>query len=326
MKWQAYLNENEDRFVEELLAFIRIPSVSALPEHAGDMQHVAEWVAARLQAAGVENTAVMPTEGHPAVYGDWLHAGEGKPTILLYGHMDVQPADPLDLWDSPPFEPVIKDDRIYARGASDDKGGMITPILAVEALLQTEGRLPVNVKFCFEGEEEIGSAHMDSFLAEHKEKFACDLVLTADGLLWDEDRPMLLLGLRGLCALDIHVKGPESDLHSGLHGGVLHNPIEALSRIVTSLRAPDGKIAVAGFYDDVVEMSDSVRAEIAGVPRDDEQYRRDLGIPEFFGEPGYTTRERNWIRPTLELNGIWGGFQGEGTKTVIPSEAHAKIT
>lgn len=326
MKWQAYINENEDRFVEELLAFIRIPSVSALPEHAGDMQHVAEWVAARLQAAGVENTAVMPTEGHPAVYGDWLHAGEDKPTILLYGHMDVQPVDPLDLWDSPPFEPVIKDDRIYARGASDDKGGMITPILAVEALLQTEGRLPVNVKFCFEGEEEIGSAHMDSFLAEHKEKFACDLVLTADGLLWDEDRPMLLLGLRGLCALDIHVKGPHSDLHSGLHGGVLHNPIEALSRIVTSLRAPDGKIAVAGFYDDVVEMSDSVRAEIAGVPRDDEQYRRDLGIPEFFGEPGYTTQERNWIRPTLELNGIWGGFQGEGTKTVIPSEAHAKIT
>jgi acetylornithine deacetylase/succinyl-diaminopimelate desuccinylase-like protein len=186
--------------------------------------------------------------------------------------------------------------------------------------------LPVNVKFCFEGEEEIGSPSMDRFLAENKELFACDLVLTADGLLWDADRPMLLLGLKGLCALEIHVKGPDSDLHSGLHGGVLHNPIEALSRIITSLRAPDGKIAIAGFYDDVVELRDAQRTEIASVPHDDEQYRQELGIPAFFGEPSYTTQERNWIRPTLELNGIWGGFQGEGTKTVIPSEAHAKIT
>jgi acetylornithine deacetylase/succinyl-diaminopimelate desuccinylase-like protein len=203
---------------------------------------------------------------------------------------------------------------------------MITPILAVEALLQTEGRLPVNVKFCFEGQEEIGSPQMDSFLAAHKDKFACDLVLSADGLLWNPDRPMLVLGLKGLCALEIHVKGPAGDLHSGLHGGVLHNPIDALCQIVDSLRAPDGKIAVAGFYDDVVELSDASRAEIAAVPRDDEQYRQELGIPAFFGEPGYTTQERNWIRPTLELNGIWGGFQGAGTKTVIPSEAHAKIT
>jgi len=324
--WQAYLNENEGRFLEELLELIRIPSISALPEHAGDVHRAAEWVRSRLQAAGVENTAVMPTGGHPAVYGDWLHAGADKPTILLYGHFDVQPVDPLDLWTAPPFEPLVRDDRIYARGASDDKGGMITPILAVEALLQTEGRLPVNVKFCFEGQEEIGSPQMDSFLAAHKDKFACDLVLSADGLLWNPDRPMLVLGLKGLCALEIHVKGPASDLHSGLHGGVLHNPIEALCEIVDSLRAPDGKIAVAGFYDDVVKLSDDLRAEIAGVPRDDQQYRQELGIPAFFGEPGYSTQERNWIRPTLELNGIWGGFQGAGTKTVIPSEAHAKIT
>lgn len=324
--WQAYLTENEDRFVDELLELIRIPSISALPEHAGDMHTAAEWVAGRLQAAGAENVAVMATGGHPAVYGDWLHAGADKPTILLYGHYDVQPVDPLDLWELPPFEPAIREDRIYARGASDDKGGMITPILAVETLLKTEGRLPVNVKFCFEGQEEIGSPQMDGFLAEHKELFACDLVLSADGLLWDADRPMLLLGLKGLCALEIHVKGPNSDLHSGLHGGVLHNPIEALCQIVDSLRTSDGKIAVSGFYDGVVELNDSLRAEIASVPRDDEQYRQELGIPAFFGEPGYTTQERNWIRPTLELNGIWGGFQGEGTKTVIPSEAHAKIT
>jgi len=324
--WKDYLIENEDRFLEELLELIRIPSVSALPEHSGDLHRAAEWVAARLQMAGVENVAVMPTGGHPAVYGDWLHAGSDKPTILLYGHMDVQPADPLDLWESPPFEPVIRDDRIYARGASDDKGGLITPILAVEALLHTEGQLPVNVKFCFEGEEEIGSPSMDRFLEKNKELFACDLVLTADGLLWDADRPMLLLGLKGLCALEIQVTGPNSDLHSGLHGGVMHNPIEALSKIVASLRAPDGKIAVEGFYDDVVDLSEAQRAELASVPRDDEQYRKELGIPEFFGEPGYTTQERNWIRPTLELNGIWGGFQGAGTKTVIPSEAHAKIT
>jgi len=324
--WQTYLKEHESRFVDELLELIRIPSVSALPEHAGDMQRAAEWVAARLRAAGVENTAVMPTGGHPAVYGDWLHAGPEAPTILLYGHYDVQPADPLDLWEAPPFQPAIRDDRIYARGASDDKGGMITPILAVEALLQTEGRLPVNVKFCFEGQEEIGSPQMDGFLAEHKDRFACDLVLSADGLLWDADRPMLLVGLKGLCGLEIQVKGPNSDLHSGLHGGVLHNPIEALCEIVSSLRTPDGKIAVAGFYEDVVEPGEALRAEISRVPLDEEKYLQELGVPKFFGEPGYTTQERNWLRPTLELNGIWGGFQGEGTKTVIPSEAHAKIT
>jgi acetylornithine deacetylase/succinyl-diaminopimelate desuccinylase-like protein len=321
--WNDYLTNNYDRFLAELLDFIRIPSVSALPEHAADVQKAAEWVANRLTAAGAEHVEIMPTGGHPVVYGDWLHASDDKPTILLYGHFDVQPPDPLDLWETPAFEPTIRDGRIYARGASDDKGGMITPILAVEALLQSEGELPVNVKFCFEGQEEIGSPQLNNFLAQHKEKFACDLVLSADGLLWGADQPMLVLGLKGLCALEIHVKGAKGDLHSGLHGGVLHNPIEALSKIIASLRTADGKIAVAGFYDDVVELSDDARAEIAKVPRNEEEYRQELGIPEFFGEPGYTTQERNWIRPTLELNGIWGGFQGAGSKTVIPSEAHA---
>ncbi|MCB8943843.1 MAG: dipeptidase [Ardenticatenaceae bacterium] len=324
--YNDYLTENYDRFLQELLDFIRIPSVSALPEYAAEVQRAAAWVAARLTAAGAEHVEVMPTGGHPVVYGDWLHAGSDKPTILLYGHFDVQPADPLDLWETPAFEPTIRNGRIYARGASDDKGGMITPILAIEALLQTEGQLPVNVKFCFEGQEEIGSPQLDDFLATHKEKFAADLVLSSDGLLWAADQPMLVLGLKGLAALEIHVKAAKGDLHSGLHGGVLHNPIEALSKIIASLRTADGKIAVAGFYDDVVELSPEARAEIAKVPRDDEEYRQELGIPEFFGEPGYTTQERNWIRPTLELNGIWGGFSGAGTKTVIPSEARAKIT
>lgn len=326
MNWNDYLDQNYDRFLDELLDLIRIPSVSALPDHAADVQLAAEWVAERLESAGGEHVVIMPTGGHPVVYGDWLHAGSGKPTILLYGHFDVQPTDPVDLWKTPPFEPTIRNNRIYARGASDDKGGMITPILAVEALLRTEGKLPVNVKFCFEGQEEIGSPQLDGFLAEHQEKFACDLVLSADGLLHAADQPMLVLGLKGLCALEIHVTGPKVDLHSGLHGGVLQNPIEALGHIVASLRRPDGRIAVADFYDDVVELSPEARAEISKVPRDEETYRQELGISEFFGEPGYTTQERNWIRPTLELNGIWGGFQGKGTKTVIPSKAHAKIT
>lgn len=326
MSWESYLDSQYDRFLGELLDFIRIPSVSALPEHAADVERAAEWVAARLTAAGVEHVAVMATGGHPAVYGDWLHAGDGKPTILIYGHFDVQPADPLDLWETPAFEPTIRDGRIYARGASDDKGGMITPILATEALLQSEGQLPVNVKFCFEGQEEIGSPQMEAFVKEHAELLACDLILTADGLLYEGDKPMVLLGLKGLASLQIDVVGPKSDLHSGLHGGVLHNPIEALSQIVASLRHADGTIAVAGFYDDVVELPAEARAAINGIPHDVEAYQAQLGIPEFFGEPGYNTRERNWIRPTLELNGIWGGFQGDGAKTVIPSEAHAKIT
>ncbi len=326
MSWETYLVENYDRFLGELLDFIRIPSVSALPEHAADVERAAVWVAERLTAAGAEHAEVMPTGGHPAVYADWLHAGADKPTILIYGHFDVQPADPLELWQTPAFEPTIRDGRIYARGASDDKGGMITPILALEALLKTEGQLPVNVKFCFEGQEEIGSPQMGGFIEKHAEKLACDLVLTSDGLLWSGDQPMILLGLKGLTGLQINVTGPKGDVHSGLHGGVLHNPIEALSKIVASLRHPDGKIAVEGFYDDVVELSTEARAAINEVPHSDEAYMDELGVPELFGEPGYNTRERNWIRPTLELNGIWGGFQGEGTKTVIPSAAHAKIT
>lgn len=324
--WKEYVSSQKEQHLEDLKALVRIPSISALPEHSGDVVKAAEWVAQRLVQAGAENCAILPTSGHPAVYADWLHAGDDQPTLLIYGHFDVQPVDPLELWDTPPFDPQVRDGRLYGRGASDDKGSMLTPILAVEALLKTEGRLPVNVKFCFEGEEEIGSPDMDAFLAAEKERFACDLVINADGGLWDEDRGSILLGLRGLCDIEIKVTGPKSDLHSGLHGGVMNNPIEALANIIASLRHADGTIAVDGFYDEVVELTVAQREAINQIPRDDGKLKSELGITDFFGEPGYNNRERAWIRPTLELNGIWGGFQGKGTKTVIPSVAHAKIT
>ena len=324
--WQQYLDDNHDRFLNEYFDLVRIPSVSALPSHAADVEKAAGWTADRLKAAGVENVEIMPTGGHPVVYGDWLHAA-GKPTLMIYGHFDVQPIDPIELWDTPPFEPTLKEDgRIYARGASDDKGGMVTPIFAVEALLQTTGELPCNVKFCFEGQEEIGSPQLPAFMAQHKEKFACDLVASADGLQWSETEPMLVVALKGLCSIEITVRGPSSDLHSGLHGGVIQNPLEALSNIIASLRTADGKIAVDGFFDNVVDLTADDRVKIAEVPFDAQAYKDQLGVDDFYGEPGYTTRERNWARPTLEINGMWGGFQGDGTKTVIPSEAHAKIT
>lgn len=324
--WAQYLDENFDRHLKMLADFVAIPSVSALPEHSDDVLAAAHWVADRLKAIGIENTAVMPTGGHPVVYGDWLHAAESAPTILIYGHFDVQPVDPLPHWSTPPFEATVRDGRMYGRGASDDKGGLMTPLMAVEALLRSEGALPVNVKFCFEGQEEIGSPQMGGFLNEHAELFAADLVLSSDGLMWRADQPMIVLGYKGLVGLEITVRGPDADLHSGLHGGVMQNPIEALARLITTLRDIDGRIAVEGFYDDVHEFSEDERAALVDVEFHEEEYRQQLGIGQFFGEPGYTTLERNWIRPTLELNGVWGGFQGEGSKTVIPSDAHAKIT
>ncbi len=324
-KWETYLEENKARFQEELLDFLRIPSISALPEHADDVQRAAEWVASRLSLAGIENVQILPTGGHPVVYGDWLHAPD-KPTILIYGHFDVQPVDPLNLWTHPPFEPTIIDDRIYARGASDDKGNMLVPILAVEALLKGEGALPVNIKFCFEGQEEIGSPQLPDFMPRHTDLFACDLAVSADGSQWSETEPSILLSLRGICGLQIDFKGAKTDLHSGMYGGAIQNPIHALVQLLDTMHSPEGKILVDGFYDDVIDFSEAERAEVARVPFDQAEYLETLGLNEVFGEPGYTTRERAWIRPTLEVNGIWGGFQGAGIKTVLPNEAHAKIT
>jgi len=323
--WQTYLDSQSDRFLQELLDFLRIPSISSLSENAADVQKAAEWVARRMAAAGIEGVRILPTGGHPVVYGEWLHA-PGKSTVLIYGHFDTQPVDPLHLWTHPPFEPIVKEGRVYARGASDDKGNMLIPILAVEAMLKTEGKLPVNVKFMFEGQEEIGSPQLPGFVAAQRDLLACDVVLSADGTQYSENEPALLLSLKGICGVQIDIKGAKGDLHSGVYGGTIQNPLHALAALIASMHSPDGKILVDGFYDAVVPLSEEDRAHIAAVPFDEEAYKRDLGVDEVFGEPGYTTRERAWVRPTLEVNGMWGGFQGEGTKTVLPNEAHAKIT
>lgn len=322
---ESYLSEHQARYLDELLDFLRIPSISSLPEHAADVERAATWVADRLRAAGIEHVQTLPTGGHPVVYGDWLHA-PGKPTIMIYGHFDTQPVDPLDLWASPPFAPVIRDGRVYARGATDDKGNMLVPILAVEAMLRSEGTLPLNVKFIFEGQEEIGSPQIPEFIAASRDVLACDLAVSSDGGQWSETEPAILLGLRGGCGVQIDVQGANTDLHSGEYGGAIQNPIHALVRILDSLRSPEGKILVKGFYDDVAVLSEAERAAIAAVPFDEQRYLDELGLDALFGEPGFTTRERTWVRPTLEINGIYGGFQGDGIKTVLPNAAHAKIT
>jgi acetylornithine deacetylase/succinyl-diaminopimelate desuccinylase-like protein len=323
--WKRYLTANADRYLNELIEFLRIPSISSLKAHKADVAKAAEWVSARLQAAGVENVQVLPTGGHPVVYGDWLHAPD-KPTVLIYGHFDTQPVDPLELWTNPPFEPTIRDDRIYARGASDDKGNMLAPILAVEALLSSEGRLPINLKCFFEGQEEIGSPQLREFISANRQLLACDLIFSADGGQWDEDQPALMIGLRGLCALQIDVRSARSDTHSGTFGGTIMNPIHALVRLIDTMHTPQGRIAVDGFYDAVRPLSETEQNQIAEIPFDEADYKAGLGVEELFGEPGFSTYERAWVRPTLEVNGIWGGFQGEGVKTVLPSSAHAKIS
>jgi acetylornithine deacetylase/succinyl-diaminopimelate desuccinylase-like protein len=321
----VYFDTHEPRFLDELQTFLRIPSISSQPEHATDVVRAAEWVADRLGRAGAEHVRVLPTGGHPVVYGDWLHAAD-KPTVLLYGHFDVQPADPLELWDHPPFEPAIRDDRIYARGSSDDKGNLLIPIIAFEALLAEDGALPVNVKFLFEGQEEIGSPQLNQFTTDQRNLLMADVAISADGGQWAENQPMLISGRRGLCALEITVESARSDTHSGSFGGTFMNPIDALAAIIASFRDTSGKILVKGFFDDVREISPELKRHFEAVPFDADRHMADLGIAALFGEPGFTTHERTWVRPTLEVNGIWGGYQGDGIKTVIPSQAHAKIT
>ena len=325
MNWKEYLREHQGSVVDELLSFIRIPSVSALPARAADVAAAGAWVHARLEAAGMEHVRTLATGGHPVVYSDWLHA-PGAPTVLVYGHFDVQPAVTEDGWSSPPFEPRLADDRIYARGASDDKGNMFAPIVAVEALLRTAGALPVNVKFLLEGQEEIGSPQLGAFVSANRELLACDLALSADGSQWSEREPTLLLSLRGICALQVDIGGPQNDMHSGMYGGTIRNPLHALAELIAGLHDGDGRVAVAGFYDDVVEPTPEQRRQFARVPFDEAAYLAATGAPAVYGERGWSTYEREWIRPTLEVNGMWGGFQGDGTKTVLPATAHAKIT
>ena len=323
--WESYLTEHNEGFLDELLEFLRIPSISALPAHAAEVKRAAQWVETRMKAAGIESVRIMPTGGHPVVYGEWLHA-KGKPTVLIYGHLDTQPVDPLELWDSPPFEPVIKEGRIYARGSTDDKGNMFIPIIVAEAMLKTSGRLPVNLKFLFEGEEEIASPHLPDFIVENKSLLSCDVVLSADGGQWEEEQPAIVLGTRGVTSVFVDVQGPDHDVHSGTYGGAIANPIHALVQILNSLHDQDGRVTVKGFYEGVRLLTKEERAQLARIPFDEPAYLRETGSGSLFGEKGFTTYERAGARPTLEINGIWGGFQGEGTKTVLPSAAHAKIS
>lgn len=324
--WSKFLDSHQDRYKSELLDFIRIPSVSASSKYAGEVRNAAHWVSTRLNKAGAENVSIMETGGHPVVYGDWLHAGPTKPTILIYGHFDVQPAEPFDLWKTPPFEPEVRDGRVFGRGASDDKGGMLIPIISFEALKETTGKLPVNIKFLFEGQEEIGSPELPAFIAENRHKLACDMIFSSDGLQWTEDEPNIVLALKGLVGVEIKITGPKGDQHSGLHGGAIANPLMALSQLVASMKDQNGRILIEGFYDDVIEITEEDKNEISRIPYNQEDYIKELGVPELFGEIGYTTRERLWARPTLDVNGIWGGYQGLGSKTVHPAEASVKIT
>ncbi|HUX32633.1 MAG TPA: dipeptidase [Gemmatimonadaceae bacterium] len=320
-----HLKAHHDRILAELIEFASIPSVSTDPAHAADIAAAARWVAAKLAAAGPFTVRTIPTAGNPVVYGEWLGA-PGKPTVLVYGHYDVQPEDPVDKWHSPPFTPTVRDGRLYARGVSDDKGPMLIPIKVAQAFFAVAGALPVNVKCVFEGEEEIGSHSLDAFIRDHQELLAADVVLSADGAMWRISEPSLTVASRGLAGLEVTLTAASKDLHSGRHGGGVANPLHAMAQLIASLHAADGRVAVAGFYDRVVELTADERAAIAALPFDEAAYLTQVGAPSAFGEPGYSTLERQWTRPTLEVNGMWGGYQGPGGKTVIPSEAHAKIT
>ena len=322
--WHYYINENKQRFLDELLALLRIPSVSARSEHKEDMLTCAEAVKQRLEEAGADAVSVFPTAGHPVVYGEKI-IDKNKPTVLVYGHYDVQPPDPLELWQSGPFEPMIKDDKIYARGSADDKGQFYMHIKAFETLIKT-ATLPLNIKFIIEGEEEIGSPSLASFLDENKDKLKADVVLISDTSMLSLETPSIDTGVRGLSYIQVEITGPNRDLHSGVYGGAVANPITILAQMIASLHDENNHITIPNFYDNVIESSKEERAELAKAPFDEEEYKHDLGVKELWGEKGYSTNERTGIRPTLEVNGIWGGYTGEGSKTVLPSKAFAKIS
>lgn len=312
-------------YIQEFLEFLSIPSVSALPSHKADVARAAEWLKARMIRAGIGDVQVIPTKGHPVVYGHAKAKDATAPTVIIYGHYDTQPADPLNEWHSEPFKPEVRDGKIYARGAADDKGGVFPTIVAVEEMLKADS-LPVNLKFLFEGEEEIGSPNLKSLLAEKKDFLAADLAVSVDGGMYSREIPSVTTGSRGLSAIQIDVIGPKQDLHSGGAGGAVQNPLNALAEIIASMKGPEGRITVQGFYDDVAELSPEERQVFAAVPFDEEAVRIQVGVPELFGEEGFTVPERLWARPTLDVNGIWGGFQGEGIKTIIPARASCKIT
>ena len=321
----AYLDRTYDRRLASYLDFLRIPSISALPEHAADCRAAADWLVARLRDIGLDHVEASETGGHPIVYADWLHA-DGAPTVIAYGHYDVQPVDPLDEWVTAPFEPTVDGDRVRARGASDDKANISILVQTVEALLAIRGGLPVNLRFVFEGEEESSSVHLEPWLAANKGRLGGDIALICDGGFFTGNVPAVTIALRGMMYAQIDVQGPFQDVHSGAHGGSIENPAHALAVILASLKNEDGSIAVAGFYDDVVPLSEADRSAYAALPFDEEAQRAALAVPALVGEPGYSTLERRSGRPTLDINGMWSGFTGEGSKTIIPGRAHAKIS
>jgi Acetylornithine deacetylase/Succinyl-diaminopimelate desuccinylase and related deacylases len=322
---EAYLDATRDARLESYKAFLRIPSISAIPAHADDCRAAAEWLADSMRTAGLEHVEVSETSGHPVVYADWLHA-EGAPTVIVYGHYDVQPVDPLDLWTSPPFEPVVVGNRMLARGAADDKGQVHLHVMAAAAVLATRAAFPVNLKYVFEGEEESSSVHLDGWLEANRDRLVADVAIISDSGFFEGNLPAITIGLRGMMYAQIDVVGTAVDLHSGSYGGAVQNPANALAQVIAALKGPDGRIRVPGFYDDVRALTDADHADFAALPFDEEIFRADLGLPALVGEAGFTTLERRGGRPTLDVNGIWSGFQGEGAKTIIPAHAHAKVS
>ena len=320
-----FINVNRDRYLEELKTLLAIPSISALPQHAGDVKRCADWCADEMRRIGLQHVRLVETPGNPVVYGDWLDAA-GAPTILFYGHYDVQPVDPLDLWESPPFEATIRDGEIYARGSADDKGQVFMHFKAVEAHLKQNGRLPVNIKFILEGEEEVGSVNLDEFVRSHKDELGADVVVISDSPMFARGVPSICYGLRGLVYFQVDLRGSGTDLHSGSFGGAVANPAMVLAQVLAQMKDRGGRIKIPGFYDEVVPLQDDERKAWATLPFNEKQYRKDFGIPKLFGESGYTTLERTWARPTFEVNGLLSGFTGEGAKTVLPAVAMAKVS
>src|SRR3982751_3336825 len=319
-----FINVNRERYLDELKAFLAIPSISALPQHAADVKRCADWCADEMRRIGLQNVRLVDTPGHPVVYGEWLGA-EGAPTILFYGHYDVQPVDPLELWESPPFEATVRDGEIFARGSADDKGQVFMHFKAIEAHLKQNGRLPCNIKVILEGEEEVGSANLDNFVKDHRDELKADVVVISDSPMFDRGIPSICYGLRGLVYFQIDLRGTKSDLHSGSFGGAVANPAFVLANILAQMKDRGGHIKIPGFYDDVRELREEERDQWKRLPFNEKRYAKDLGAPKLFGETGYSTLERVWARPTFEVNGVLSGFTGEGAKTVIPALARAKV-
>jgi acetylornithine deacetylase/succinyl-diaminopimelate desuccinylase-like protein len=321
-----FIKSNKDRYIKELTHFLSFPSISTNPENKKDVLECAEYLKQHMESIGMQNAKVYPTKGHPVVYSEWLNAGKDKPTVLIYGHYDVQPVDPIELWTSPPFEAEIRGENIFARGSADDKGQVFIHLKAIEAHMNQNKSLPVNIKLLIEGEEEIGSVNLGDFIREHTDLLKCDVVVVSDTSMFSKDLPALGYALRGLCYMQIDVTGPNRDLHSGQYGGSVENPINALAEMIAKMKDKNGKILIDGFYDDVAPLSKEEKDNFAKLPFDDVEYAKGLDVAELSGEKGYSTLERLWSRPTLDCNGIWGGFQGEGAKTVLPSKASLKIS